>query len=92
MITIEEERKRLAPYINNFATVFGPDGKDHGTIRLTEDRVHYSDGYAIHFDYPLEKAVAVVNFFKSAGSTIGPFYRYDHNDGGLRPGANTPIN
>lgn len=73
MITIEEERKRLAGYINTFATVFGPDGKDHGTIRLTEEKVVYSDGYAIHFDYPLEKAVAVVNFFKSAGSTIGPF-------------------
>jgi hypothetical protein len=73
MITIEEERKRLAGYINTFATVFGPDGKDHGTIRLTEEKVVYSDGYAIHFDYPLEKAVAVVNFFKSCGSTIGPF-------------------
>jgi hypothetical protein len=73
MITIKEERKRLAGYINHSATVFGPDKKDHGTIRLTEEKVIYSDGYAINFDYPLEKAAAVVNFFKSCGSTIGPF-------------------
>tara|TARA_R110000850_G_scaffold265295_1_gene394987 strand:- start:192 stop:431 length:240 start_codon:yes stop_codon:yes gene_type:complete len=73
MITIKEERKRLAGYINHSATVFGPDKKDHGTISVTEDKIVYSDGYAIYFDFPLEKAAAVVNFFKSAGSTIGPF-------------------
>ena len=73
MITIEEERKLLAGYINHSATVFGPDKKDHGTISVTEDKIIYSDGYAIHFDFPLEKAVAVVNFFKSCGSSIGPF-------------------
>ena len=73
MITIEEERKRLSGYVGQSAKVFGPDGKDHGTIRLTEDAVIYSDGYTIHYEHPLEKAVAVVNFFKGAGSTIGPW-------------------
>ena len=87
MITIEEERKhlafgpegreqerqRLAGYINHSATVYGPDYEKNGRISVTEDKIIYSDGYAIHFDFPLEKAVAVVNFFKSCGSTIGAF-------------------
>ena len=73
MITIKEERKRLAGYVGQSAKVFGPDKKDHGTISVTEDKIVYSDGYAIYFDFPLEKAAAVVNFFKSCGSTIGPF-------------------
>ncbi len=90
MITIEEERKRLSGYVGHFAKVFGPKGNDHGTIRLTEEKVIYSDGYDIYWDFPLEKAVAVVNFFKSCGSSIGPFCRY--GDTGLESGPETPIN
>jgi len=73
MIKIEEERARLAGYINTSATVFGPDGKPHGTITVTNDEILYSDGHTIDFRFPLTKATAVVNFFESCGSSIGPF-------------------
>ena len=73
MMTIEEERVRLAGYINTSATVFGPDAKPHGTVTVTNDEIIYSDGHTVDFRFPLTKATAVVNFFESCGSTIGPF-------------------
>jgi hypothetical protein len=58
---------------NEIATVTGPNGKIDGTLLITDSKVVYSDGYTITHEYPIEKAVAVINFLKSCGSTIGPF-------------------